>query len=178
MRLVINWWITIRIAVAIGYGLLLVSCQSSSNATLLRGKVTKVISGQTLEVVLPGNNRTQQVRIIGIDAPDWRQSPWGEAAKQKLQTLVEDKQIELETNNLQSDRFDRILAHVWHNKTLVGEVLVKDGYVLADTKYPNKYDRRLNYAQEYARLMNLGIWQIDRPMRLTPKEFRSQYSTK
>jgi micrococcal nuclease len=158
--------------------ILLLGCRSTSGNNYTKAEVIKVISGQTIEVVLPGNDRSQKVRMIGIEAPDLQQSPWGEAAKQKLQTLIKDSQIQLEAKNLLSDRFDRISAHVWHNRTLVSETLVKEGYVLADTKYPHKYDQRLNYAREYARLMELGIWQHDRPMRLTPKEFRSQFSAK
>jgi micrococcal nuclease len=158
--------------------ILLVGCRSTDGNNYTKAEVVRVISGQSIEVVLPGNDRSQKVRIIGIEAPDLQQSPWGKAAKQKLQTSIKDNQIQLETKNLKSDRFDRILAHVWHDKTLVSEILVKEGYVLADTKYPHKYDRRLNYAREYARLMELGIWQRDRAMRLTPQEFRSQFSAK
>ena len=84
----IDWWIRIKLTLIVACGMILVSCQSSSNVTLIKGKVTKVISGQTLEVVLPEIDRTQQVRIIGIEAPDLQQSPWGEAAKQKCPFLL------------------------------------------------------------------------------------------
>ncbi len=164
-----------KIFTVIGCGMLLISCQSQPTANKVRAKVSRVLNGQTIEAILSGTDRPQKIRTIGIEAPDLRQSPWGEAAKQKLQKLIQsrDRTIELEINDLQPDRFERIWAHVWHNKTLVSETLVKEGYVLADTNYADKYARRLNYAQEYARLMGMGLWQSDRPMRLTPKEFRS-----
>jgi micrococcal nuclease len=58
---------------------------------------------------------------------------------------------------------------------LLNEQLVKEGYVLAAPRSPNKkYDSRIARAQEYARLMGYGIWNPDQPMRLTPAEFRRQ----
>jgi micrococcal nuclease len=163
-----------------GFCLILLSaCKSNQlNSNSIIGKVERVISGQSIEVVVAGKSDITKVRIIGIDAPDLRQSPWGEAAKQRLVELVMRSQIELEPDTIKGDRFERILAHVWHNKTLVSEQLVKEGYVLANTEYPHSYSKLLIDAQEYARLMGYGIWNPQQPMRQLPAQFRSQYTTK
>jgi len=42
------------------------------------------------------------------------------------------------------------------------------------SNFKTQYSQRLNYAQEYARLMGYGIWNPEKPMRLTPTEFRNQ----
>jgi micrococcal nuclease len=157
---------------------LLFSCQASDSSATITAQVERVISGQTIEVLLtqPDNSSsTAKVRIIGVNAPDLQQSPWGKAAKQKLEELIgqTDSSQSIQLDIQSQDRFNRYLAHVWHNGTLISEQLVKEGYVLADTDYPNQYSQRLWYAQEYARLMGYGIWNPQQPMRESPDQFRS-----
>jgi micrococcal nuclease len=173
--------------IVFGYCLFLCGCQFSHPSSGLTVRVQRIVSGQNIEVVWGEQaNSTQQVRLIGISAPDLRQHPWGKAAKQRLEQLVRESKTQhslsptvlLESESEEVDRFGRILAHVWHNRTLISEQLVKEGYVLAELEYPHKYSQRLQYAQEYARLMGYGIWNPEQPMRLTPAEFRSQYPVK
>jgi micrococcal nuclease len=79
----------------------------------------------------------------------------------------------LEPDTQEKDPSGRWLAYVWYDGVLLNEQLVKEGYVLAVPRSPNKkYDSRLVRAQEYARIMGYGIWNPDQPMRLTPAEFR------
>jgi micrococcal nuclease len=139
-------------------------------------RVARVANGQTLEVVGMGQQPTliSQVRLVGIDAPDIRQFPWGDDAKEKLNQLIgENRSVILEFDLKAQDEFNRVLAYVWVNNTLLNEQLVKEGYVLFSPRSPNqKYDQRLERAQQWARLMGVGIWNPNKPMRLTPSEFR------
>lgn len=162
--------------------ILLFGCRSAPvQDGLLPARVTRVVSGQTLEVVLAETSEVIKVRIIGIDAPDLRQSPWGKTAKQKLSELVMGLPIKLETEAPEEsleqsppqDRFHRLNAHIWQDKTLVSQKLVKSGCVLANTKYNHPYSKLLIDAQEYARLMGFGIWNPDQAMRYTPNQYRS-----
>ncbi len=148
--------------------------------------IERVVSGQSLEWVDTSKQppRLERVRLIGIDAPDWRQQPWGLEAKKGLEQMlgkVISQQLVLKPVLLESDvetldRFGRRLGYVWKDKVLVNEQLVKEGYVLAVPRSPNnKYDQRLARAQEYARLMGRGIWNPSQPMRLTPAEFQRKY---
>lgn len=155
--------------------LILFGCDSNrQEARLIPAKVRRVISGQTIEVVLSETSRVAKVRIVGIDAPDLRQSPWGKTAKERLGELVIGKSINIETDNLRSDRFDRIYAHVWQDKNLISQQLVEEGCVLANTEYPHSYSKLLINAREYARLMGLGIWNPQLPLRQTPSQFRNR----
>ena len=120
----------------------LLSCNTNTNeANLLSAKATRVLSGQTIEVMLTETSKITKVRITGIDAPDLRQSPWGETARERLTELVMGVPISIETDNLKSDRFNRINAHIWQNNTSIGEQLVKEGYVLANMEYPHSYSK-------------------------------------
>ncbi len=166
-----------------GCCLLLFGCQFSHPPSGLTVRVARIVSGQNLEVILgEQTNSPRQIRLIGIAAPDLRQHPWGEAAKQRLAELIRESStssssatVLLESESEEADRFGRLPAHVWHNGALVSEQLIKEGYVLAELEYPHKYSQRFQYAQEYARLMGYGIWNPKQPMGLTPAEFRSQH---
>jgi micrococcal nuclease len=163
--------------------LLLVGCQATRHPNTISVQVQRVLSGQTLEVFNPAQQPTViwRVRLIGIEAPDMKQQPWGVLAKNRLEQLLTSKNgqqvILLEPDQQQQDIYKRWLAYVWRNDVLINEQLVKEGYVLAAPRLPNKkYDSKLMRAQEYARLMGYGIWNPDQPMRLTPAEFRRQNS--
>ena len=151
--------------------LLLQSCQATTPKGL--EVVAQVVSGQTLAIKGTGESR---VRLIGIDAPDLQQQPWGQAAKERLEVMIGSKPVMLESDVQDQDSFGRRLAYVWQDEVLLNELLVSEGYVLILPRSPNnKYDQRLERAQEWARLMGQGIWNPEKPMRLTPAEFRRQY---
>lgn len=142
-------------------------------------KVARVVSGQTLEVLglAEQPNLISQVRLVGIEAPDLRQRPWGDAAKDTLETMIggAEQYVKLEFDIQAKDKIGRTLAYVWKDKVLLNEQLVKQGNVLFVARSPNhKYDQLLDRAQQWARLMQQGIWNPEKPMRLTPAEFRRQ----
>jgi micrococcal nuclease len=161
--------------------LLLVACQPQNKpeeSTQVQVKVTQVVSGQTLKVMGLGNQPSliSQVRLLGIDAPDLQQRPWGDEAKERLEAEVLEHPVILEFDVQVKDQLGRSLAYAWKNGVLLNEQLVKQGYALFVGRSPNhKYDLRLERAQQWARLMGLGIWDPEKPMRLTPAEFRRQY---
>ncbi|WP_066426160.1 thermonuclease family protein [Anabaena sp. 4-3] len=159
--------------------LLLVSCQAknSSVANQVEVRVARVVSGQSLEVVGMAQqaNMISQVRLIGLDAPDLRQYPWGEESKELLTKLVGDftQPVRLELDMAAQDKMGRTLAYLWKDNQLLNEQVIKQGYALFVERSPNhKYDQRLERAQQWARIMGIGIWNPDKPMRQTPAEFR------
>ena len=163
--------------------LLLLGCQAKKNAFqegTVPIKVVRVVSGQTLKVVglREKPSLISEVRLTGINAPPTRQRPWGEDAKQRLMELIENKSspVRLEFDVEAKDEFDRTLAYVWQDKTLINEQLIKEGHALFISRSPNhKYDIRLERAQHWSRLMGQGIWNPEKPMRLSPAEFRRVY---
>lgn len=161
------------------FGLLssiLLGCQATTNQQRIQVKVEKVFSGQTLEIT--DSSGTQKLRLIGIDAPAWmpkcQQAPWQEAAKKQLQEKLEGRSVWLEFDRQTEDNFDRQLGYLWQDEQLINEWLVQQGLVLASSpREPNtRYAQRLAYAQESARIMELGIWNWQNPMGQTPQEFR------
>jgi micrococcal nuclease len=172
------------LAIILACSLLLGSCQAKNfpPANQTEVKVAQVISGQGLEVLGMAEqpNLISLVRLIGVSAPDLRQAPWGDDARQLLETLIGDtdklEPVVLEFDLETKDTIGRTLAYVWKDQVLLNEEIVKQGYALFTPRSPNhKYDQRLERAQQWARIVGKGIWDPKKPMRVTPDEFRRLY---
>jgi micrococcal nuclease len=181
---VYRWMRTKRLKVR-GWGLafllclLLVGCQPSVKPQGTAVQVSRAVSGQTIEVLDPTGQTTlnQEVRLMGIDAPAPEQEPWGTQARERLAELVAGQTILLEADVAMRDSYNRIWGYVWLDSVLVNQQLVEDGWALAVGRSPHpKYGDRLTRAQEKARLLGVGIWNPEQPMRQLPCEFRQQQS--
>jgi len=65
----------------------------------------------------------------------------------------------IETDLEKKDKFARISGYAWYDDLLLNQMILKEGYSLLNLDYTDgKYDRTLINAQEYARLMQKGIW--------------------
>ncbi len=139
--------------------------------------INRVISGQTVEASIANKDNTtiQRVRLIGLSAPLKEQSPWGDRARQRLSDLIKEQKVILEFDVKQKDNSDRLLAYIWKDNLLVNQYLVSEGLAIADSFAPNtKYDARISRAQSKARLQELGLWDTQNPLRLSPRDFRRQ----
>lgn len=79
----------------------------------VRGTVTHVFDGDTLEVLLdPGV--TERVRLIGINTPE-RGACYAERARTAARSLADDRRAVLRGDATQErrDRHGRLLAYVW-----------------------------------------------------------------
>ena len=104
--------------------LFLWSCSVTRETDTIRvsARLVRVVSGQTIEVILPESDRPQRVRIIGIDAPKLDDTSWSERVQTRLKELLKSDRaffaalrasLTLEIENDEPDRYNRILAHVW-----------------------------------------------------------------
>ena len=139
--------------------------------------INRVVSGQTVEasVVNNPNITVQRVRLLGLSAPLKEQAPWGDRARQRLSDLIKEQKVILEFDVKQKDNSDRLLAYIWKDNLLVNQYLAAEGLAIADPYPPNtKYDARISRAQSKARLQELGIWDTQNPLRISPRDFRRQ----
>lgn len=122
--------------------------------------VIAVHDGDTVSVIL--DNRKEKVRLIGIDAPEIGQKPWGEKAKKYLDALLNSSgwKVKPEFDVDKRDKYGRILAYLWTTDgKLINLLMVKIGYAMLFTFPPNvKYVTELKVAQREARDRGLGIW--------------------
>lgn len=136
-------------------------------------EVTEVHDGDTASIMI--NNRKERVRLIGIDAPELAQEPWGRKAKRKLEDIMRktEKKVRIELDVEERDRYGRLLAYLWtKDGRLINEEMVKSGYALLYTVPPNvKHIERLREAQEIASRKKAGIWG-EKGLKESPSDYR------
>ncbi len=122
-------------------------------------KVTKVIDGDTIEI-----EGGQRVRYIGIDTPetvDPRRPVgcFGKEASNINKELVEGKEVRLEKDISEIDKYGRLLRYVYVDNLFVNDYLVKEGYAKASSYPPDiKYQEQFRKSEEEARLNKKGLW--------------------
>jgi micrococcal nuclease len=126
-------------------------------------RVSRVVDGDTIVVEIDAQSYT--VRYIGIDAPETvhPQEPveWmGPEASAVNAALVEDRTVYLEKDVSETDRYGRLLRHVFlGDGTLVSAELVRRGFALVSTYPPDvKYQDLLLQMQGEARAAERGLW--------------------
>jgi micrococcal nuclease len=133
-------------------------------------RVVRVIDGDTIEVEIDG--RGYRLRYIGIDAPETvkENTPveWmGPEASAANKALVQGKVVCLEKDVSNTDRYGRLLRHVFlADGTFVSGEMVRQGYAQAITYPPDvKYQKLLRAMEQQARSEGKGLWQptLDTP---------------
>ena len=133
-----------------------------------RAMVVHVSDGDTVVVELNGS--TERVRYIGLDAPEIAHPGegtdaecGGDHARDANLELVAGREVALERDVSDRDRFGRLLRHVWvadgSDWLLVGQHLIESGAVEARTYRPDtSRDGEFDAAERHARESGLGIW--------------------
>ena len=139
-------------------------------------RVIKVHDGDTISVIL--NGRKEKVRLIGIDAPELRQRPWGSRAKKRLKELLSSAgwRVILDFDVEKADRYGRLLGYLITSEGSILNVrMVKDGYAVLLTIPPNiKYVDELKMAQNEARQYRQGIWS-GKGLKESPSDYRKKH---
>ena len=139
-------------------------------------QVKKIYDGDTIGVVLDG--RFEKIRLIGIDAPELDQRPWGRKAKEYLESLlaVANSRISLEYDIEQRDKYGRILAYIWiQDGRMLNEEMLEKGFAVLFTFPPNvKYVDRLRAAQKKVRENKIGIWG-ENGLQERPYDYRKEH---
>jgi endonuclease YncB( thermonuclease family) len=133
------------------------------NATAEEGIVTKTIDGDSIVVKTPEGEK--EVRIRGIDAPEYGQDGFLEA-KRKVRELTIGQKVAL--LNAETDKYGRIASDVELIQTEknVAEELAKSGVAYPDPRGSSSGIKKLS---KEAKSKSLGVWK--KPQQ-TPWEFR------
>lgn len=138
--------------------------------------VSRVNDGDTVSVII--DNRREKVRLIGIDAPEIGQRPWGDEAKKYLENILSSSgwRTRLEFDVERRDKYGRILAYLWTpDGRLVNLMMVKSGYAMLFTFPPNvKHANEFSAAQQEASSRGLGIWG-DKGLKERPIDYRKAH---
>ena len=152
-----------KTAIEITVALALSFIVTSVTADTLVGRVVKIADGDTLTIVIDGQQ--EKIRLSDIDTPE-RKQPYGTRAKQALSELAFGKTITVLTTT--KDRYGRVIGHITADGVDVNAELVRLGYAWVYRRYSN--DIELIHLEENARSGGLGLWADSNP--IPPWEWR------
>jgi micrococcal nuclease len=143
-------------------------------ALTLEGTVTEVHDGDTVKLKST-DGVVEKVRLIGIDAPEIAQAPFGKNAKDSLEKILLNKKVRMESDVAPRDHHGRLLGYIYVKSTneLVNETMIASGQAVLLTVPPNvaKVDLFIK-AQNKARLAHLGVWSKESSLAEMPDDFR------
>lgn len=122
-------------------------------------KVVKVTDGDTIEL-----SNGEKVRYIGIDTPETVHPSksvqcFGKEASAKNTELVLNKEVRLDKDVTDRDKYGRLLRYVYVGDVFVNDYMVRQGYAYAYRYPPDvKFSNQFNQAQEEARSNQRGLW--------------------
>ena len=131
--------------------LLLAGCIAQPN--MITAQVTQVIDGDTIAI-----EGGEHIRYIGIDTPEKGQRYYMEAW-QANRELVEEKEVQLERDTSERDKYGRLLRYVYVDGVFVNAELVSLGYAEAKSYPPDiKHQSYLEELERKAKKEGKGMW--------------------
>jgi micrococcal nuclease len=110
------------------------------------------------------DGRKEKVRLIGVDTPETvhPQKPveyFGKEASAFTRRMVEGKEVRLEFDWQQRDKYGRLLAYVYlPDGSFLNAEIIKQGYGFAYTRFPFKYLEEFRQCEKEAREQKRGLW--------------------
>jgi len=141
-------WLSVTITVL----LLICACAAPPDTAT----VTRVVDGDTIII-----DSGQRVRYIGIDTPEIhnKKEAYGIEAWQANRQLVEGREVRLERDVSQTDKYGRLLRYVYVDDIFVNAELVRLGLAEVHAYPPDtRYQELLEELEEEARAAGRGIW--------------------
>jgi endonuclease YncB( thermonuclease family) len=135
---------------------------ASPVSDLVEAEVIYVVDGDTIDVLIDGV--TYRVRYIGIDTPETKHptrgvEPFGPEATETNRELVQGKNVLLEKDVSETDRYGRLLRYVYTGDLMVNEELLRRGLARVATFPPDVgYVDRFLALQREAQAAGLGVW--------------------
>ena len=123
-------------------------------------KVSRVVDGDTFEI-----EGGIKVRLIGVDTPEMKNKNktigcFAQEAKQKLEKLLNRREVVLEKDVSETYRYGRLLRYVYLGNEMINDTLVKEGYAKIATFPPDvKFVDRFLASERQAREAKAGLWQ-------------------
>jgi len=122
-------------------------------------KVLYVIDGDT--IVIEGNKKVRYIGINTLELKDPRKPVgcFAQEAADENKKLVEGKEVFIQKDVSEVDKYKRLLRYVWVGDTFVNDYLVRQGFAQVSTFPPDvKYYQQFLEAQTEAKENNRGLW--------------------
>jgi micrococcal nuclease len=104
-----------------------------------------------------------RVRLIGIDAPELDQEPYGRRSREALARRIPiGTDVRLELDVQPEDQYGRTLAYLWLGDRFINEEQAAEGFATTLTVPPNvRYAETFRKAVASARAQGAGLWAQD-----------------
>lgn len=136
------------------------------DSNLISAEVIRVVDGDTVKIKVDGKEET--VRLLLIDTPETVHpskpvQPFGPEASSFTKELLTGKEIQLEMDIGERDKYGRLLAYIYVDGQMVNELLLEKGLARVAYVYePNtKYVDDFYEIQKQAQQEAVGIWSIE-----------------
>lgn len=134
---------------------------------VLPATIVRVVDGDTLNIKV--NGREETVRLLLVDTPetvhpDKPVQPFGpEASAFAKETLTPGKQVEIEIDVSERDKYGRLLCYLYADGKMFNELLLEKGLARVAYVYaPNtRYVDQFYNLQKQAQANEIGIWSIE-----------------
>src|SRR3989344_3166877 len=116
--------------------------------------VTNAVDGDTLDI-----NTTERIRLSGINTPEKGECYYQEA-KDKLKGLTVNKEVYIEKDRTDIDKYGRLLRYIYQEDQLINGILVEQGYARVYDKYKDDTKRylQLKRLEDTAKEFKKGVW--------------------
>lgn len=174
-----------RLILAIFLALTLTSCQGipkenknefskEERQIYQKAKVKYAVDGDTIWVDIDGKD--EKIRFVGVNTPEIAKDGkpaefMADEAKDFTNSILKNKEIYLERDISDRDKYDRLLRYIWLEepaknpslsdieKNTLNGILVKEGYAYANYYKPDiKYQDYLKELEKSAQDNKKGIW--------------------
>lgn len=143
-----------------------VSENEKPESNFIPAKVTRVVDGDTLKVVFDGKEET--VRLLLVDTPETVHrnkpvQPFGPEASQFAKDTLDGKNVELEIDVGERDKYGRLLVYLHVDGQMFNKMLLEKGYARVAYVYaPNtKHVDEFYQIQKATQKQAIGIWSIE-----------------
>ena len=119
------------------------------------GVVTKIVDGDTIHVKIEGEDEI--IRLLGINTPEKKKAYYQEA-KDFLIMEIENKSVELLSDGVDIDRYERKLRYVFYENRLINVELVEQGFATTFMLDSLKFKNKFVIGEKFARDNQFGLW--------------------
>lgn len=152
-------------------------CLAEESGKTITAKVLHAVDGDTLAIEI--NDRTDKVRLIGIDTPETVHPSkpvqyFGKEASAFTHKMADSKTVRLEFDPANAatnhrDKYGRLLAYVFlEDGTLLNAEIIKQGYGHAYTRFPFAKIEEFRALEREAREAGRGLWGGENTVSPTP----------
>lgn len=147
-------------------------CQPHNKISSINAKINRVISGQTVEIVI--NDQIYPLRLMGLEIPNNNYYDKKSAKQFLIKLLTSNYQyplnsvmVTVDTDLNRLDKFGRLTGYIWLKNKLINRKVLEGGWAItegaatqkASLDYTDgKWDQELLSGESYARIMGYGVW--------------------